>query len=308
MERNRNLHVLLIAKDTSTYLDRSYFYLETELAKKTQLSVWRTSGHIQTILQKLSIQPDFILLVQDIGSRFEPMIHGLAEIPIPSAVFVNDVHRFTETRRSFLRKNRNTHLFSVTRYACMDEYSEFEDRMEWFPHFIHPSIFKDYQFNKDIGILMLGKVDKTYPFRNYVKQVFQMHPQFLTRTHPGYTFFEDPYHKLVGERYAMELNKAKIFITCPSIYTYPVKKYFEALACSTLLLAPHFDELGDLGFKPGEHFVQVDQQTVLDAVTYYLYNEVERNTITKKGYAFMHETHTISIRTNQLIKKMEEII
>ncbi|MFK3936130.1 glycosyltransferase [Alkalihalobacillus sp. NPDC078783] len=301
------IKVLWIAKDTSTYLDRNYFYLEQELARKVDLVTWRQSGHIRQILKSLAWKPDFILIVQDIGPRFEPIIHGLHEVDISSAVFINDVHRFTEERRSFLKKHRHTFLFSVTRDACMKTYPEYANRIQWFPHFVEPSVFYDRQFKKEIGILLLGQISDVYPFRQHVENVFHAHPEFVTSPHPGYKHFSRASSALVGHFYAQQLNQSKIFLTCPSIYAYPVKKYFEALACNTLLVAPAFTELEDLGFIPGFHFAEASEDTVQSVVEYYLTHEKERQTIAKNGHDFIRHTHTTSIRANQLIQKMKEI-
>lgn len=301
------MKVLWIAKDTSTYLDRNYFYLEQELARKVELVTWRQSGHIRQILKSLAWRPDFILIVQDIGPRFEPIIHGLHEVGIPSAAFINDVHRFKEERRSFLKKHRHTFLFSVTRDACMKTYPEYANRTEWFPHFVEPSVFYDRKCKKQLGILLLGQMNEVYPFRQHVEKTFRTHPEFTTRPHPGYDHFPLETYAPVGHSYAQLINQSKLFITCPSIHVYPVKKYYEALASSTLLVAPSFTELEDLGFVPGVHFAEATESTVQAVVEYYVTHEKERQVIVKNGHDFIHRTHTTSIRANQLIQKMKEI-
>ncbi|MBM7838866.1 hypothetical protein JOC54_002125 [Alkalihalobacillus xiaoxiensis] len=308
MAERRLFHLLFIAKDTSTYIDRNYSYLERELATHVQVTVWRKSGHLQSILKQLTVVPDFIIIVNDIGKKMEPVVHGLATTLIPSALFVNDVHRFTEKRRQFLRKNPNTYVFSVTRDACYTAYPEFADRIRWLPHFVEPRIFKDYQLEKNYELLLLGAVGAAYPFREHLLKTFANDSNFIYRPHPGYTFDETDRKGLVGKRYAMELNKAKLFFTCPSLYGYPVKKYYEALACHTLLLAPSFNELEDLGFKPGTHFIKVDEENVAEATAYYLHQHKERELVAQQGHLFIHKNHSTAVRTKQLIDQIEEIL
>lgn len=308
MAERRLFHLLFIAKDTSSYIDRNYSYIEGALAKHVQVTVWRKSGHLQSILKQLSVAPDFILIVDDIGKKMEPIVHGLSTTLIPSALFVNDVHRFTEKRRQFLRKNQNTYVFSVTRDSCFASYPEFADRIRWLPHFVEPRIFKDYQLEKEYELLLLGAVGAAYPFREHILKTFATDPHFMYRHHPGYTFDYKDHGEWVGRRYAMELNKAKLFFTCPSIYGYPVKKYYEALACHTLLLAPSFKELEDLGFKPGTHFIEVGEENVAEAAAYYLHQQRERELVVRQGHSFIHQNHSTAVRTKQLIEQIEKIL
>lgn len=308
MGSRKLVHLLFIAKDTSSYIDRNYSYLEEALAERVHVTFWRKSGHIQSILKQIPTTPDFILIIHDIGERFEPGINGLSTITIPSAVIVNDVHRFTEKRRQFFRKNKTTFVFSVVRNACLITYPELAERISWLPHFVEPSVFKDYQLQKEYDLLMLGAIGEAYPFRNHILKTFTNHPQFVYRPHPGYVYHEAVSDEWIGKRYAIELNKAKLFLTCPSKYNYPVKKYYEALACRTLLMAPSFKELEDLGFIPGTHFVEVEEGNIAEAASYYLHHQAERELIAGDGYAFIHRNHSTAARSEQLINQIDRIL
>ncbi|UTR08165.1 glycosyltransferase [Alkalihalobacillus sp. LMS6] len=301
-------HLLIISKDTNFFTDRNYAHLEKALAKSVTVTTWRSSGHIQAILKKLKHTPDFILIVNDIGDRFEPNVNGLSAVSIPSALFVNDVHRFTERRRQFLRRNPTTYLFSVTRDACLETYPAFTKRMRWLPHFVEPTIFRDYGLPKDYDFLLLGAVNHVYPFRQLILKTFENHPGFHYQSHPGYSFQYEETKQLVGTRYAMEINKAHVFFTCPSAYLYPVKKYYEALACRSLLLAPSFPELEALGFIPGTHFVFVHEENLAEAATYYLNQKKERYRIMEKGFSFVHRYHTTEKRSEDILKQIEFIL
>jgi spore maturation protein CgeB len=104
------------------------------------------------------------------------------------------------------------------------------------------------------------------------------------------------------------LNQSKIFLTCDSIYKFPVLKYFEALSCGALLLAPGSTELEQLGFKDGETFVEVNETNFLQKATYYLSHDQERNRITENGLKFIQERHTTEVRAKQLITHIRRII
>lgn len=285
-------------------------FLEEECAKLTNLSVYRNSANMNRILKKTPQTPDFILLANDLGKEISPIIDGLSSVKIPVGLLVHDVHRFTESRRHFMRKNQIQHIFSIARDKFVDSYPEYKNRMTWLPHWVNPHLYKDYHLKKEIDLLMMGAVNSVYPFREKVLQSYQNEPNFIYHRHPGYedgkTMKSDTFY--IGEKYAQEINRAKIFFTCPSIYHYPVQKYFEALACKTLLLAPTFQELEDLGFIPGTHFVAVNEDNFMEKAKYYLKNETKRNKIAAQGYEFIHSNHSLSIRARGLVKTIEAIL
>jgi len=304
------LHVLFIGEDTSRFINRNFYYLEKELAKLVHLTIWRKPGKIDYILNRLKVKPDFILILNDMGLRLSPMIKGLRNCDIPIGLFVTDVHRLVKIRENYIIKNKIDYIFTIGREQSVQTYPQLKHKLEWFPHFVHPGIYKDYFLEKDIEFLMIGAVNKTYPLREKIVNAYSEDPRFICSHHPGYRDFtrEEEKVKRVGVHYAKELNRTKIFFTCPSIYNYPVMKYYEALACRTLLLAPTFNELEDLGFIPGEHFVAIDESNFKEKAAYYLANEEERQRITEQGYQFIHEKHTVSVRAKQLTEKIESIL
>lgn len=304
------MNVLFISEDTSRFITKNYHYLEQELNQFVNLTCYRKSGHINSILRQLHKRPDFILLLNDMERHISPLIKGLQHTDIPVGLFVNDVHRFTKRRKNDIQKFNIPHLFTVVRDPFLKAYPEMKDKMEWFPHFIHPKIYKDYGMKRDIPMLMMGAVNEVYPLRKKIKDFYADDKRFLYYSHPGYRHFskDEEQHLFVGTNYAQLLNRAKIFFTSPSIYQYPVLKYFEALACKTLLLAPTFKELEDLGFIPDYHFVAITEKNFSEKAAYYLNNDAERMKITEQGYQFVHSNHTLHIRTKQLIQRMKHLI
>lgn len=304
------LHILFIANDTSNQLFKMYDYLERELKKSANVTIWRKPGHIDYIMRQLPTKPDFILLLNDVGEQMEPLIRGLARTTIPKGLFVNDVHRFVKLRKNYITKHKIDYLFTVTRDKFKEIYPEFIDKMKWFPHCIETDIYKDYKMKKDIPLLLLGAVNDFYPLRQQIVKAYESDPNFVYHAHPGYKTFSKQEEKrlLIGSKYAKELNRAKIVFTCPSVFYYPVIKYFEVLACKSLLLAPTFLELEDLGFIPNDHFVPIDEKNFMEKASYYLANETKREQIVENGYRFMRKTHSVKIRTEQLIQTIENIL
>ncbi|MFE0625077.1 glycosyltransferase [Priestia aryabhattai] len=304
------INLLFIAADTSNSLDKNYYFLEKELAKLTNLTIWRKSGRIDNILNEITEKPDYILLLNDIGSQISPIIKGLFSINIPIGLIVNDIHRFTESRRHYIKKNNIQHVFSIVRDKFYEIYPEYKSKMEWFPHFVNTEICRDYGLKKDINLLMMGAVNNFYPVRQKILQAYKQDSEFIYHHHPGYrNFNKDEENRIyIGEKYAKEINRSVIFFTCPSILNYPVKKYFQALACKSLLLAPTFKELEDLGFIPNTHFIAIDKCNFKEKAAYYLANETDTQKISEQGYHFVHQTHSLTIRAQQLVNKIENIV
>lgn len=304
------INVLFIAEDTSKLLNKNFHYLEKELTNAVNLTLWRKPGHISYILKQLSTRPDFILLLNDIDEEMTPTIKGLAHTGIPTGLFVNDVHRFVNLRRNYIAKNNIAHLFTVARDKFIEVYPEFTDRMVWFPHFVHTELNRNYGLKKDINLLMMGAVNDVYPLRQKIIKAYEEDPNFIYHKHPGYQTLSknEADQHFIGQRYAREINRAKIVFTCPSVFHYPVIKYFEVLACKTLLLAPTFDELECLGFVPGYHFVPIDENNFKGKAAYYLANKMERKKIAEQGYQFIRQKHSVKQRTNQLVEKIEGIL
>ena len=163
---------------------------------------------------------------------------------------------------------------------------------------------------KDISLLDDRAVNEVYPLRQRIVEAYEGDRDFVYHRHPGYQTSgiqqEDP--NLTGKDYAKELNRAKIVFTCPSVFYYPVIKYFEVLACKSLLLAPTFPELEDLGFIPGYHFIPIHKDDFHGKASRYLENETERQRIAEQGYRFVRQHHTVKVRAKQLIHEIENIL
>lgn len=302
------LKLLFITRDYSKSVDLGHLYLSEELAKITDLTLWHTSGNIHTILKRLKIKPDFIL-INEYGERRKPVIKGLSTLKIPYGIYMHDLQHTIKERKKSMHSDRVQYIFSIYRDKFYHWFPEKKNKMVWFPYHINPNVFKDYDLPKDIDMLVIGAVSKLeYPLRYKIIEIMRNRSDFVYHSHPGYRDMKEPQKFYFGEKYAREINRAKIFFTCQSIYTYPVRKYYEVLASNTLLLAPSSQELTDLGFIPGVHYVEINEHDFKQKAEYYLKNEEERLKIAMQGYQMVHQNHTTAIRARQLVTKIEEIL
>jgi hypothetical protein len=111
------------------------------------------------------------------------------------------------------------------------------------PHCAEKEIFRPTQDEKSYDILLVGTVDrKIYPLRNRLRNIMIGMMSLSQATgykckilkHPGYRI--KGVNRQVVE-YAQEINRAKIVVSCSSVYNYALAKYIEVGACGTCLVA-----------------------------------------------------------------------
>ena len=305
----KKIKLLYITKDESKYIVPASVFFVNELSKYTELRVSHQSGHIEDIIAQSGFTPD-IIYINGYEELTFPTITGLKDLKIPYAAGIYDLHYNYEHRFKCILEEDIKYVFSCYRDKFLTWFPEFSDRLRWFPHNVNTEIYKDYGQEKEIDLLMMGATYISYyPLRESILLRFKNRPEFVFHSHPGYrNVGENEKEVFVGEKYAREINRAKIFLTCDSIYKYPVNKYFEITACNTLLLAPSSDELFDLGFIPGVNFVSIDESNFEEKAYYYLENEEERKRISLNGMRMSHERHSTYKRVQDFINLLEEIL
>ncbi|MEY9870525.1 spore maturation protein CgeB [Peribacillus sp. B2I2] len=303
------IKLLYINRDESNYIVPASAYFIDELSKFTDLRVYHQSGHIDDIIGNINFSPEFIY-INGYGELGFPSITGLKDLRIPFGVGLYDLHYNYQNRKQDLSREEVKYIFTCYRDKFLEWFPEFSQRMRWLPHHVSTDIYKDYGQKKDIQLLMMGATRLDYyPLRESILLRFKSRPEFVFHGHPGYRDFgKDEKNVFVGKKYAMEINRAKIFLTCDSIYKYPVNKYYEITACNTLLLAPLSAELRDLGFIPGVNFVSINENDFEEKAYYYLQNEEERKVISLNGMRMSHEKHSTKKRVQDFIKIIKEIL
>lgn len=302
------LKILLTTGDFSKYLHKSFYYLQRELAKWVDLTVWHHSGSIHHILDQVHITPDFIL-VNEYGETNSPHVTDLSAINIPYGLYFHDLHYKVDKRRKMLEQENPLCIFSYYRDKFYQLFPMYKHLLVWMPHHVEMNVFNDYKEKKSIPYLLMGSVHPhIYPLRYKVLLEMQKEFGFVYHKHPGYRNFESNSDALIDHNYAREINKAKIFFTCDSKYKYPLNKYFEVLACNTLLLAPTSKELEDLGFIPDQHFVAITDRDFKEKARYYLLHEKKRLEIAKRGYQMVSANHTTQVRAKQLVSTIKKLL
>ncbi|MCP3683532.1 MAG: hypothetical protein GY861_12665 [bacterium] len=159
------------------------------------------------------------------------------------------------------------------------------------PHCAEKRIFKNYELKKDIDVLLVGVRSKRfYPLRNKIfKGVLPILKSKDYRVghhkHPGYKLKGlDAINRQVVE-YAKAINRAKIVVTCSSVYKYALAKYVEIPMCRSVLC-------GDI---PGENQEwyrkwmleisnEISAEDIAKKIIKVLKNPEHLNILKRKGY------------------------
>ena len=305
----KKLKLLVFARDDRSYTVPAARYFLEELGKAADLRVTHAGGRAKDIVESIDFEPDFIYF-NDYLENGSPIVTGLGELTVPYAVGLHDLHHRFSIRKKILQEEGVKYVFTHYRDFFLRWYPEFAMHMRWIPHHANTDVFKDYGLEKDIGLLLAGALTEPYyPLRSAVVRRFSGRPEFVLLPHPGYRRIgENESGVRVGRAYAMELNRAKICLTCDSALHYTVMKYFEIPACNSLLLAPCNQEILDLGFIPGVHFVSIDEHDFEEKAHYYLEHEDERKKIALNGMRLVHEKHSTRRRAAEFVEAVRGIL
>ncbi|WP_416149890.1 glycosyltransferase [Salipaludibacillus sp. HK11] len=309
-ERQKKIKILYSTVVQKNYIKENREYFKKELSKRDDVHVHYISdgGNIKDILAKLNFTPDFIYL--DDVKKTKP-ITGLGDVNIPKGFLYTDLHGNHDVFRQLVKENKIDLIFSLYRDGFAKFHPNYMNKFVWLPHHVFTPVFKDYRLIKEIDYLLMGVLSqRTYPFRTKIAREMKGVKGFVRHRHPGYRFFteKEKAKTFIGEKYAREINKAKMFFTDDSIYKYPIAKYYEVAACNTLLLGSGSKELKDLGFIDGDTFVEINERNFYQKARFYLKHEKLRNKITEQGYNMVRNNHTTAIRVEQFVDCIRRFI
>lgn len=284
-----------------------YEFLQA-IEKVANVSYYHEDGDILNIVKQQTSRPDFIFHYDITAkNRLSPKIQNLNNINIPVGAYVIDAHWKPEQRKKYFKDNNISLIFSVSRRPFLKRHPEYKSKLRFLPFSVNPVLIKDWKLKKDIDFLLMGHIAESYPFRAAVREKMKNVKGFVYHKHPGH-LKKDRSLYIIDDAFGKEINRAKIFFTCGSIYKYPVMKYFEVPGCKTLLIAEENPDLIELGFRDGVHYIAANKSNFYEKGLYYLKNDKKREEIARAGYIFIHKHHTHRVRAQQFIRYVEEFI
>lgn len=186
-------------------------------------------------------------------------------------------------------------VFSIAATAP-EHMPEIADKLFVWPNSIDPKIYRDYQQEKLIPVLLSGATAALYPWRRRVYRLISQHYPTLSCPHRGYLSRTSPGQVFAGEPYARLLNAAKISPACGTVGGEVVRKHFEIPACNTCLITEETTHIKQAGFVDMKNCVLGDSHDLLDKLELLFSNEEQLQRITADGYKLVHASHTMKQR------------
>jgi hypothetical protein len=212
--------------------------------------------------------------------------------------FLSSPHQILlPTYKDFFSKN---HVDLIIKSVDKENMTEFGEafvalglRTKWLPLSVDADRFRNLALPKVADICILGNMNPfVYPLRLKALQ-YLLNGKHSVISRPCY-----------GDDYVKAINVSRIFLTCSGTHKYPVMKYFEAMACGTLLLADEPLDADELGFKKGENYALLDD---LFAIEYYLSHREEAEYIAGKGETLVRAKHSDKVRAQELYRMLASL-
>lgn len=163
-------------------------------------------------------------------------------------------------------------------------------KAEWLPLSIDGNRFRNLHTQKIYDYCLLGNLNPTvYPLRLKMLRYLLDRKANVALT-PVY-----------GDEYVKTINQSKMFLTCSGVCKFPVMKYYEAMACGTLLFADEPIDAEELGLKTGENYAEVgDIVDVAEEIGWYTTHVGEANEVARRGEELVRQRHTNEVRAKEL--------
>jgi len=301
-------------------------YLKCALTKLQNLTCYGPGyqNYKYTVLSSLISRHNIFKIIRRIYGRENPDViildaywppccqwSNLDKIKIPKVLLVSDPQEAPLDKIEYINRNN----IDLALFAYKHNISGFEDKINskigWLPWSVNTNVFKPYGLDRKYDITLLGSMNpNVYPLRTKIRDELYKHSniQFFTQKGPSSSWNLNPKKVLIRESYARIISQSKIFIFDTSIYNYAVGKFYEGMACETLVMAPIPFNSIELHFQPNYNFVPIDEYNFIEKIEYFLLHEAEREEIARRGYETVTKYHTTEIRAERLVDYLEEII
>ena len=244
---------------------------------------------------------------------------GLSNIKIKKAFIINKEYKNLQQKLDFLKNNKFDAGFTV--HHKFDEFSKIANTTFYqLPFAANREIFKDYKQEKTIDLGFSGNMFNygIYKNTNIMGEYFQnirekIFNELKQEKYKNLRLWwnSNSGNFLYGERYAKLINRSKIWLNTPSAIQIVGTRFYEVIACNTLLFCRESNEgiYNNLGFEDEKTCVmfKTDLSDFEEKLFYYLKNEEERNIIIGNAYQMFLERHTWEHRANFVLEKMKNI-
>ena len=253
-------------------------------------------GNLQGILKK---HPETDIVLVHFEHRARALARGLDQIKDISKVHIMggdyDKRCFNGYNKHFNKINYDIIFF---RYALQEK--RLKENSIGGIHYLLPwsvntDLYYNYELEKTIDVMSSFHTSNIHPYRyNILNIVYKM----------DVTSYLKP---IYFEEYIKKINESKMFITSNVFERELSGKYYEVMACGTLLLTTEPDDLNKLGFYNNEHLIiyKDDFSDLQDKIEYFLKHDKEREEIAKNGMDMVRNRHSHKVRVKEFTSIVE---
>jgi hypothetical protein len=185
-------------------------------------------------------------------------------------------------------------VFSMS--TTLAEYlPDLSDRLFYWPNFIDPAVYRNYESYKVIPVVFTGSTASFYPWRRSIQKIVAAAYPSLLSPHTGYHRRSEE-RVVWGESYARMLNAAWFAPACGMVAKEVVRKHFEIPACHTCLVTEKTPGLEAAGFVDMHNCVFAEPGDVLDKLDSLMRDPERLLAITGRGHDLVHARHTLAHR------------
>ncbi len=194
-------------------------------------------------------------------------------------------------------------ILSPSHKLFLGMYPEYAGKMVYFPDFFGPyERYAKLGYNETPAMrcLVSGTVNEgVYPLRHFILSAKGDSPiDYMPGPLSG--------HDFIGDKYAKLLYSYFCCATCSSVFHYTLSKYFEIPAVGSLLIADSTDDLLELGFEKGRHFIDLSLGCKpIEVIMNCIEHPEKYKAIRERGCKFVRNNHSIYNRF-ELLKRVIE--
>lgn len=249
---------------------------------------------ISKVLAKFSETPDLICYGagwewdgNDAAFDFQPSLNPI-DSGIPTVMILNREYKKMDMKFEFILEKGIWHVFT-SHHLCTQWQTETGVGFSWFPFAADPAVFRDYGEEAAYDFGFSGNLHELWiDIRSRVRERLDDNKFEHLRV-----FWGEAEDMETGETYARQINRSRIWLSTPSAVDLVGPRFYEIMACGTLLFCPRSPVYMDL-FEDGVDCVmfEPDLSDFDERLLYYTSHETERAAIAQQGKITALARHT----------------
>jgi len=259
--------------------------------------------------------------VADIVKEEEPDIimaegfYRMENVKIPRVKTITDYHgEYLQNKEWIAKGNIDMILTRSWGDGMAFRIREMGCNVGYFPLSASIVRFYDKRLERTHDVHLAGCINIAYPIRLRVLHHIQDKYTAKRKGRVPFSFTVDGINYICDRKrfnvvhFANIINKSKLTIFGTGIIRYALCKFFEVMACNTLVMSNFPVDWKALRFEDGKNIVEIDSNNFPDKIKYYLENDSERKKIARNGMELFLKYHTHEQRAKQLIAQFKELI